>query len=262
MTTEAMMGKRYRTWDERRRIICSVIADTNPPPVDSFQLTDSELVYFRARSAKAVDALARQSSAFKEYYRLPTQNPFWYVIGLISVVVGMALMGGAYLWLTDRIHPEAYPLIGALVAVVIAALGWGVAGWIAHRNAVQQNTNNMLFARFSQAPFGEAMYRFNTAFGISPTPPVSSSWIKQLRDSDKEEDRRAAAAVAYLLNYFEFIASGVLRGDLDANVVRQNVKAMICHYHDKCLPYISELNRRDRTALEHLIKIRTHFREP
>lgn len=256
------MPKGYRTWDERRRIVCSIIADTNPEPIDSFQLTESELVYFRARSAKSIDALARKSSEFKEYYRLPTQNPFWYVIGLITVVVVMAFSAGAYLWLTDRIKPEAYPLIGALVAVVIAAIGWGVAGWIAHRNAVQQNTNNLLFARFSQAPFGEAMYRFNTTFGLDRFPRVSANWLAELRKSESDDDRRAAAAAVYLLNYFEFIASGVLRGDLDADVVRQNVRGLLCHYHDKCQPFIDHLNRADRTVFEHLIKIRTHFREP
>lgn len=256
------MAQRYRTWAERRAIIISAIAELNPSPLESFQLTESELVYFRARSAKVVDRLARKTSAFKAYYRLPTQNPFWYVVGLIAVVVSVAVSTALYLWLTNRIKPAIYPFLGALVAVIVAAIGWGVAGWIAHRNAVQQNTNNMLFARFSQSPFGEAMFRFNSTFGFGPQPLVTPEWVAKLRTSEKEDELRAAAATAYVLNYFEFIASGVLRGDLDAEVVRQNIKGMLCHYYDKCLPFITAANRANKETLEHLIKLRTHFREP
>jgi hypothetical protein len=36
------MDEPYRSWDERRKIIRSIIAETNTEPLNSFQLTDSE----------------------------------------------------------------------------------------------------------------------------------------------------------------------------------------------------------------------------
>jgi hypothetical protein len=39
------MDEPYRSWDERRKIIRSIIAETNTEPLNSFQLTDSEGVY-------------------------------------------------------------------------------------------------------------------------------------------------------------------------------------------------------------------------
>lgn len=256
------MGNRYRSWEELRQIIRSAIAESSPPEFSSFELTESEEIYFRAKAAKAVDRVARQASAFRETYQLPTEKTFWYVIGVIGAIVATAALAGGYLWMTDHIGSEFYPLYASCATLSVAAIGAGVAAWIAHRNAVRQNTNNTIFARFSQATFGDATQRFNTKFGFAPYPLVTTKWVKELRDSADEEERKAAAAVSYLLNYFEFIASGVLRGDLDAYVVRQNIRGMICHYHDKCLPLVRENNQANPRALENLIKIRTHYREP
>jgi hypothetical protein len=66
----------YRNWDERCEIIRAAIADTNPRPLAEFNLTPSEEVYYRARSHKSVEALAKKASAFTAYYALPTAKPF------------------------------------------------------------------------------------------------------------------------------------------------------------------------------------------
>jgi O-methyltransferase involved in polyketide biosynthesis len=70
------MAKGYRTWEERRQIISSIIAESNPPPVTFFDLSDSEETYFRARSTKAVHRLAKSSATFKAYYAIPTKKPY------------------------------------------------------------------------------------------------------------------------------------------------------------------------------------------
>lgn len=257
------MGERYRSWAEREEIIRSLIAETNPKPLQEFHLTESEEVYYRARSAKAIAALARRSSAFKAYYSLPTAKPFAYVVGMSLVTSGGAIGFAIFLlFMKARGHSLPYPLLAACATVAVAAIGWAVAGWNTHRNTVRQNTNNILFARFSQTPFGESLYRFHKKFGWAITEPVTSKEISALRNSTSEEDQRAAAAAVYILNYFESIASGVLQGDLDKKIVSDNVRGFICSYHDKCYSHIRESNKKNPKTYENLIKLRTHYRNP
>ena len=255
------VAKRYRSWAERRDIVRAVIADAAPPPLASFDLSPSEEIYFRARSARLVDSLARRSAFFKAYYNLRTERPFSYVAWLVIIVVLLTASAATYLYLHSSGNSQYYPILGALVGAAVAALGWGVAGWIAHRNAVRQNTNNLLFARFSQTTFTDAMHRFHSVFGNDPQDAITPERLRSVA-AEGEEGKRATASVNYLLNYFEFIAAGVIRGDLDAQVVKENIRGVICYYYDKCEPHILAANRRNHRTFEYLRKLRTHYREP
>ncbi len=256
------MGAGYRTWDERRKIIRAIIAEKCPQTVDSFNLSESEEVYFRARTERAIDKLARDTSKFRSYYALPTAKPFGYVVGTVALIVVGAGLAAVYLWLRSEDATKAYPLFAALGASIVAAIGWAVAGGISHRNTVRQNTNTMLFARFSHAPFGDALNRFHGGFGHGALPQITKAKMDQLRASEIEDERKLAASVSYILNYYELLSSGVLRGDLDQNIVRDNVRGLIIYYFDKCAPHIRTLNMANARTYENLIKMRTHYREP
>lgn len=257
------MAKKYRSWSERRAIIRAVIAESSDRTVESFDLSDSELVYYRARSAKLIDRFAARSSTFKSYYALPTAKPFGWVVAFCSVVAGAAFFAALYL----KLHyadggATMYPLFGALAAVMVAAIGWAVSGWTTHRNTIRQNTNNILFARFSHAPFGDALHRFHDRFDDGCGTLITRDMMQNLRDSDEEDDRKIAAAVTYILNYYEFVSSGVLHGDLNADIVRDNIRGLVIYYFDKCGPYIRSLQKQNHRAYANLAKLRTHYREP
>jgi hypothetical protein len=255
------LQKRYRSWEERRSIISSIIAEENPPPIETFELSESEELYFRSKSRKFIENLAIKTSEFKSYYALPAANPFGRIIFLTLMILGSA--GIAVLYINSKIKgAAAFPLYGALTAASIAALGWTVAGWIGHRNTVRQNTNNLLFARFSHAPFGDALHRFHTAFGVDLHPRITPEVINKLRNSACENDTKAAASVSYILNYYEFIATGVLNGDFDKHIVRDNIRGLIVFYHDKCAPMIYKDSKDYPRVFYNLKKIRTHYREP
>ncbi len=208
-----------------------------------------------------LDRLAKETGHFKAYYALPTGKPFGYILGIVATLIAAAMFIAVFIWLESEDATKAYPLFAACAAVVVAAIGWAVAGWISHRNTVRQNTNNMLFARFSHAPFGDALNRFHAHFGYEPWRFVTTEEMARLRSSDKEEDQKVAASVAYILNYYELIAIGVINGDLDQVIIKQNVRGLIVYYHDKCGPHIRKLNKSNHRVYENLIKIRTHYRD-
>lgn len=255
------MAKAYRSWAERRDIIRSVIASTNPPELASFQLTESERVYFHARAERAVAKLARKTSAFKSYYSLPTEKPFGYVVGMSLLIMSGAVFAAIYLWLSSSEKTRPYPLLAACATITVVAIGWAVAGWIGHRNTIRQNTNNLLFARFSHSAFGDALHIFHKRFGTEPIPRVTLDALREAKESG-DDGKRAAASAFYILNYYEFVAAGVIRGDFDRGIVEANIRGLVIYYYDKCEPLIAEKNRTNPRAFEHLRKLRTHYREP
>lgn len=250
----------YRTWAERREIVAAIIAERNPKPLESFKLTASEEVFFRARANRVLHEVGRRTSIFKAYYDLRTKKPFRKVLGVTAIFASFAVIAAIYLFITQRGHADVYPLFAACAAITVASIGWCVAAWIAHRNAIRQNTVNLLVARFSQATFGESMHRFHTEFGYG-YEVVSRALILAARSRD-QEGAKASETPNYLLNYFEFIAAGVMNGDLDADIVRDNIKGFVSYYYDKCEPFISESYARNPKAFEFLRKLRTHYREP
>lgn len=255
------MSKAYRSESERKLIIRACIAEGVNASPSEFNLSEGEEVNYRAKSARIVDELARESSNFRQYYALPSENPFYYVIAISAFVVIACLTFATYIYF-HAVGTPPYPLYAAFLSITAVAAGWSIGGWMTHRNTVRQNTNNMIFARFSQAPFGEAMHRFHWTFDQPGSSRVTFQSVQHIRSTCGEDGRRAAASVTYLLNYFEFIASGVLRGDLDQEIVRQNLRGVVCFYYDKCEPYIKHYNNLNPRVFERLIKLRTHYREP
>lgn len=256
------MARGYRSWAERREIIRAIIADTNPQPLAQYQLTESEEVYFRARSNRMIENLARKTSTFKSYYALPTARPFGYVVGITGVIMIAAALVGLYIYLAGKGAKDTYPLLAACATLGVGAIGWVIASGVTHRNTIRQNTNNIIFARFSQAPFGEALHRFHKEFGYDSNERISEAKLDALRARADDEEMKSATSAIYLLNYFEFIAAGVLHGDLNKEIVRNNFRGAIVYYYDKCEPYIKTCNRENPRTYEHLIRLRTHYREP
>jgi hypothetical protein len=253
------MAEKYRSWAERRQIISAIIAETDPPRLDRFGLSPSEEVYFRARSLRAVDALARSTSTFKEYYALRTNEPLKLVAFVATLIVLLAALSFGYLFINRHEDTHLYPLLAACGTIGVAALGYWIAAWVAHRNAVRQNTTNIIFARFSQATFADSMHRFHSTF--KPDDRITSARLTAMR-LGTEDEAKASAAATYLLNYYEFISAGVMRGDLDPQIIRDNIRGVICHYYDVCESHILASNKRNPRVFEHLIKLRTHYREP
>ncbi len=117
------MSTRYRSREELRQIIRSVIASSEPPPLSTFDFDPGEEQFFRARAAKAVDRLARKCSKFKSYYSMPTQKPFLRVAAVAGFAIISCIVAGIWVWTNTRDNP-AYPVFAALLTVAAAAAGW------------------------------------------------------------------------------------------------------------------------------------------
>jgi hypothetical protein len=153
--------------------------------------------------------------------------------------------------------------IAALIGVIVATFGWSFSNWLAYRNSKKQHTVNLIFqTRFTQPTFNLHMRRFNKRFPVLSHEVVTIDVIDGLDNSNDDEGIDLAQSVKYILNYFEFIAAGVIGGDLDLDLVEQTVLSNLVYYFDKSAPYIYAVAKRYPGALENLIALRDHYREP
>lgn len=254
------MGVDHRTFDERRAILKTMIRG-DEREIANLDLNDSEDNFYRSRANRALDKATKNTSNFKAYYSLPTAKPFLSVV-IPSVIIVISASAFAILIYAASDDPsKAAPIFAACLTITVIALGWVFVGWNSHNNTVRQNTNNLLFARFAHTPFSEAIHRFHLIFGSDQRVLISWESFQKLRSSKSDEERKAAESLIYLLNYYEFIASGVVRGDLDKRVVRDNIRGNIEFYHDKCSLIIRAARKTNPRTFEYLSKIRAHYRE-
>lgn len=253
---------KYRSRAECRDIVRAIIAESAPPPVASFNLSQSEENFFRRRTARAIERAGKDTCVFTEYYALPMARPVRNLVLASAVMIAAALAATGILYAYSPAGADQTRLFSGSLAVIVAAVGWVVAGGFNHRNTIRQATNNMLFARFTTGPVNEAFYRFGRAFGYNQPTPVTPRRLAELRASDSEDDWKAASSVGFLLNYFELIANGVIRGDLDHRIVRDTIRGVIVYYYDRCEPFIRECVDDDPRTYEQLRRLRAHYREP
>ena len=249
-----------RGFAERRSVLKTMMSG-NEADIVSLGLTKSEDNFYRSRAARALDSAAQNTSKFKAYYSLRTARPFLSVVIPSAIIVIAASAFGLIIYRATDDPSKAAPIFAACLTITVIALGWVFVGWNSHNNTVRQNTNNLLFARFAHSPFSEAIHRFHATFGNDKSSVISWESFQDLRNSKSGKKRRAAEALIYILNYYEFIASGVVRGDLDKNVVRDNIRGNIEFYHDKCFLIIRAARRTNPRTFEYLSKIRAHYRE-
>lgn len=253
------MGK--RSFEQRRLILAAMIAESGVPELSKFDLSTSEQVFYRARASRALDDATRKTSSFKAFYKLPTSKPFRWIVGLTVGVVATSILIIVALAMTGHLNRDAYTLVGTCWTVSAASIGWCVASGISHRNAVRQNTQNLLLSRFAQSTHTDALHHFFARFGSQINPKICKLDVDRARQ-DGDEGRKAAEAVNYTLNYFEFLCSGVLCGDIDPGIFTRNLRGILIFHYDKCEPYIMYANSQNPKALEALIKVRTSYRMP
>lgn len=185
----------------------------------------------------------------------------WWLVSII--VIACAAVAIFLLFQIDLDAPATYPLMTALIgtaALAVAALGWGVGGWVAHRNARVQHTLTIIATRFAQPLFVQQMTIFNNAFGdADDSPKVTQAIIDALAETRSDGDQAKVQSARYLMNYFEFIATGVRSGELDLAIVRNNLRASFLYFHAKCEPYIVSGRAASPTLLENFTRLHDHF---
>ncbi len=116
---------------------------------------------------------------------------------------------------------KAEHFIGA-VGVLAAIVGALFAGWLSIHNSIRQHTiTTLLDSRLSETymKYADILSRHYSTYDARKTANPA------MRESPT--DNVDILALRYILNYFEFIAIGVRRGDFDEATLRDSLRSIL-----------------------------------
>ncbi|MCP3734507.1 DUF4760 domain-containing protein [Sphingomonas sp. RP10(2022)] len=254
----------YHEWAVQRSICHGILQGRAEAVFSTYTVDAIDQSAYRRMADDALTVVIRRRSAAKRYFRIRIKNPIWIGIAFATTFGALAFAAAVVLarWI-DLANAQTYPIVGAMAgfcAIGVAAIGWGVSGWITHRTARSKLTMDVVAARFAQPAFNDALTAFNTI--RREHHHVTSALVDHLAASPDENDRKALQGLRYLLNYFEFIAVGVTEGELDERIVAQTLRGNITYVYDTTALYILDLQAKNPRTLEHFTALRRHYREP
>lgn len=249
-------------WAEQREICRAILCGNPSPAFDRYRVSELDRTIYERMTQDALDQLIRRRSPARFYFRAQIKNPIWFST-LLSAAIGVsALASASYLSVhVDLSDDKTLPILGsvaAFCAIAVAAIGWGVAGWIAHRNNRSKYTLDTVAARYSQPAFSDALRHFNRAF---KDRRVNTAMVEQLASSKDTSDQSAVQGLRCLLNYFEFISVGILQGELDERIVAKTLRGNLLFVYQQSAAYIRDLQRNNPKTLEHFTLVSRHFQE-
>ena len=155
-------------------------------------------------------------------------SAFGAVLAVLAAFVAGILLS---LTMIDTIEPWQ---VNAMAVVV----GLATFLWSARQSRVQQrqqHTITILFQTRLSPEFRETLTRRKRSFaeGEAVSYDTYRTYLTAARNTDLTDDealsrRESAEAIRTLLNYYEFIALGVARRDLDEGMLRGSIRGIMC----------------------------------
>ena len=161
---------------------------------------------------------------------------------------------------------------GALESSDTRSLATGVAAIIAlatflgnaHQQAVRdrkQHTIRMLMDARLSPVFRKLLKDRTIMFPPGTRIPVEN--YERIADWPAEgPERRSREALVAILNYYEFIAAGIYSGDLDEQLLRRTIRAIMCNLIDDARDLIVHFQRENPALYVHVVRLFNQWRDP
>ncbi len=131
-----------------------------------------------------------------------------------------------------------------------------------NRQASRQHTIKLLLDTRLSAEFrGHLEKRLRYFPERQPIDPETYDRFLALTCDPKQDDttnhrkRESAQAVRALLNYYEFLALGIARKDLDEAMLKETIRGIMCNFVIDAERVITQSRRENDKAYEHLAKL-------
>jgi len=134
-----------------------------------------------------------------------------------------------------------------LLAGFSALIGWLTTALVALRNSTKQHTINVLLQSRLSTAFNQRVDAFNKVF-----PYGTDITAADLAKTD-DDTKAALEGVKYLLNYHEFVATGIRHKDLDHDMLKDSIQGIVVGLARKAKPYIVEKRAANSETLQHFM---------
>lgn len=149
-------------------------------------------------------------------------GPVRITIGVCVVVVWIAALVGFGHIIREHVaqpNSNATAIVGYSAALVALA-GLMVHAWIAVRNSRKQHTMDVLLQTRLNPQFSKHAGKIQKTF--PGQMEIASEILNQ------EDNKEVKESVAWILDYYEFVSTGIIHGDLDERLMRDCICTQFC----------------------------------
>lgn len=174
----------------------------------------------------------------KERRGFKPSKVLWAMLLVVTVLllIFIALEKGWLDWLGAgpyKVGMEKASWVPAL-GVYFAVVGWIINAIVTMRNSVKQHTINTLLQTRLSATYMERATAVRVILdGYSPLNRVPVGLVNF--------DFSTSANIDYILNYIEFMAVGIIHGDLHEQVLRDSMRGIVLRFVGTTHDYIDDL---------------------
>lgn len=170
------------------------------------------------------------------------------VIAVVMLIAAAAC--AAYLfWAWDHSNPSP---IAAIIAAALAAVGWLTTQELTRTLQKKRHTMEILIKIRESVVFDR--HRLRILKHYPPWSNVSDEEVepllKESQDAslydDKSGEEPLYNSIAFVANYYEFLASGVRQGDLDFDLLNETYGSIILRFYEKCRPLLRHKQQLDQ----------------
>lgn len=154
----------------------------------------------------------------------------------------------AFLFLTRDIlinHSDNLWRIAILLGPILITIGWMASNEVLLVNQRKHHTINLITDHIS----GKQRIKDKTLirYKIGSHPNKMS---RAIADFDKEDDK-IIQAIDREINFYEFLAAGIVTGDIDKRIVERTLTANLCDFYEQMESYITHHQNKNPTTWEH-----------
>jgi hypothetical protein len=154
---------------------------------------------------------------------------FVYVgMAAIALLIYVAALAALY---HSQDRQDFWKYLGLYLGPALVALGWVVTNEVNVLNSRKQHTINLILQYFTNAKRIEDKDRINSQL----------AWPAKIDAAKFNFDDTAnplLRTIARELNYFDFLASAILRREIEDRLLRRVFQDIVRHYYIQCEPYI------------------------
>ena len=174
-----------------------------------------------------------------EFFSIQPHRVLLYFFIIIVALFVLFLTWEFYITKHWLVFGESAPILETRDWLFLIGLLAGIAGWVCSsfvnlRNSTKQHTFNIYVQSRLSSAYVETMKRVNIRFfSIGCVPdPIPFDVFSNPENAEIMHD------IGIVLNYFEFIAVGILNGDLDESTLKKIMRSMINSICSKASLYI------------------------
>lgn len=143
----------------------------------------------------------------------------------------------------------------AIIGIAVTVVTIVETARTSRRNQRKKDTINILFES-RLTPYHQSLQqKMQVHFPLGET--VSLDDFKKLGKSKKPDEKEAADAVVQALNYHEYIAAGIRKGNLDEEMLRETVRGVVCRqvFERRNVIRYYRVEKDNEKTFEHLVAI-------